>query len=417
MANGGQAFDITNEKSELNQYWYSEATIAALVSEVEHNAESCAFLSCPSLYFALTSAPLRAKSKVFEYDRQWSSDPGFVFYDYHAPLEVPIHLMAAFDYVVVDPPFITREVWTQYLDTVKLLLKPNGKVLFTSVLENHGMLEQGLDQGLYVPLFKPSIPHLTYQYHCFLNYVATKLQFDNPELPPEDSKIRSALRMANDLRESEKAFTAQMLSRDRDGEAPLPSLQRTGNTAGHGGSDRVMQWTHIPEGLTMYANGADAPPAEPAEPQDFGPEYKACDARRALIDTFKRGVDQSQKLLDIVFKNSGKESRKATEAAEAAQRERIALLESMAAIVKRIADDELKSSADAALLPVMQDCIEAYTNVPIEHAKLQELAADATRLYKSPLFNRQKELLAEMKASKKAHVVSSQQAPPAVSTA
>jgi EEF1A lysine methyltransferase 1 len=394
------SFDIASERSDLNQYWYSPASIEMLVSEVKHNASRCAFLSCPSLYFALPADDvLRAQSHVFEFDRQWQSDRGFVFYDYHKPLQVPIQLCDSFDYVVVDPPFITREVWAQYLETVQLLLKKGGKVLFTSVLENHGMLEQGLDQGLYVPLFRPSIPHLTYQYHCFTNYIATKLQVHNPELEREDAKTLSALRMANDLRESEKEFTAQMQNRSREGEAPLPALARA-NADGtdDGAAGRVMKWTHIPEGLTMYKDGAEAPPPEEAE-IDCGPEYKSAVMRRSLCDTFKRGVDQSQRYLDTLLKLQGKTN--AENEVAKVQAERNALLDSMEGLAATLLADTYKGTADDLLVPIMKDCVAAYRAVTMERQQLQELAADATRLYKSPVFQRQKELLAEMKVLKK----------------
>lgn len=46
------------EKSELNQYWYSKDTIKAMADEVLEQLEKnpalkCAFLSTPSIYFAL----------------------------------------------------------------------------------------------------------------------------------------------------------------------------------------------------------------------------------------------------------------------------------------------------------------------------------------------------------------------------
>ena len=42
------------EKAELNQYWYSPHTIDVLVEEIRSVNGSIAFLSTPSLYFALT---------------------------------------------------------------------------------------------------------------------------------------------------------------------------------------------------------------------------------------------------------------------------------------------------------------------------------------------------------------------------
>ena len=43
-------------------------------------------------------------------DTKWAKDPGFVRYDFAEPECLPEDAKGAFDMVVVDPPFITREV-------------------------------------------------------------------------------------------------------------------------------------------------------------------------------------------------------------------------------------------------------------------------------------------------------------------
>ncbi len=43
--------------------------------------------------------------------------------------------------IVIDPPFITREVWDKYAEASKLLLKPEtGKVLLSTIDENEGFI-------------------------------------------------------------------------------------------------------------------------------------------------------------------------------------------------------------------------------------------------------------------------------------
>ncbi len=73
---------------------------------------------------------------------QWSKDKGFVKYDFNSPenittvitlvyskhffnqiLYIPADLSHSFDIVIVDPPFITQDVWEKYATTVKLILK------------------------------------------------------------------------------------------------------------------------------------------------------------------------------------------------------------------------------------------------------------------------------------------------------
>ena len=61
----------------LNQYWYSRATIEALVGEIEAHAQDgqrVGFLSTPSLYFALTSPSVQRRSTLFEFDERWAED-------------------------------------------------------------------------------------------------------------------------------------------------------------------------------------------------------------------------------------------------------------------------------------------------------------------------------------------------------
>ena len=43
----------TREDGDLNQYWYSERSIAAIQREVEEQASKACFLSTPSIYFSL----------------------------------------------------------------------------------------------------------------------------------------------------------------------------------------------------------------------------------------------------------------------------------------------------------------------------------------------------------------------------
>jgi hypothetical protein len=61
---------VTKEKSMFNQYWYSEHTIQVLVEAIEelcknYGIKRIAFLSTPSLYFALPKEK-REHCKLFE---------------------------------------------------------------------------------------------------------------------------------------------------------------------------------------------------------------------------------------------------------------------------------------------------------------------------------------------------------------
>lgn len=138
------------EKAEFNQYWYSPSTISVFVQDIqEHSGNGrVAFLSTPSIFFSLDSEEVKQNSVLF--DVRWFSfflqlsvskiqtsclfsqfDEGlarnaagrFVKYDFNNLDTIPAEMHHTFDLAVIDPPFITEEVWIKYADAIKLLLK------------------------------------------------------------------------------------------------------------------------------------------------------------------------------------------------------------------------------------------------------------------------------------------------------
>ena len=87
---------------------------------------------------------------MIQIDEVWKDDRGFVYYDFNKPEDVRQELHQTFDMVVVDPPFITEEVWRKYGTTCKLLLKegveetgiPKGKAILTTIYENKDLLKE-----------------------------------------------------------------------------------------------------------------------------------------------------------------------------------------------------------------------------------------------------------------------------------
>jgi hypothetical protein len=175
------------------------------------NKGRAAFLSTPSLYFTLPASQRQAAAggaghAVFDYDDvAFGSDPGFVKYDFRKPLDVPEALHGTFDLVVIDPPFITEEVWKCYAQTANLLLKGGGTAsggaaaaaaasgeenttgkghaLCTTVAENAALIAS-LFPGCVRQRFQPSIPHLVYQYDLYASWTHSKaFGKPNPEVP------------------------------------------------------------------------------------------------------------------------------------------------------------------------------------------------------------------------------------------
>ena len=93
-------------------------------------------------------------------------------------------LVHSFDMVVIDPPFIVREVWEKYTKCAKYLLKENDanvRVLGTTVFENAPLMGELF--GCKPQAFMPSIPHLVYQYNLYTNYQSDVFDKKNPEIP------------------------------------------------------------------------------------------------------------------------------------------------------------------------------------------------------------------------------------------
>ena len=160
----------TKEVEDLNQYWYSNRTISAMARDVEDVCAApetrAAFLSTPSVYFSL-SKEVRARSWCFDLDTQWQKEPGYVCYDFNKPIgfEGADELKGTFDMVIIDPPFITREVWEKYTETARWLLKPGGHVMGSTIQENAPFMKELL--GVEPQAFMPSIPTLVYQYYLY----------------------------------------------------------------------------------------------------------------------------------------------------------------------------------------------------------------------------------------------------------
>ena len=179
------------EDQQLNQYWYSQATIDTLreailegVTSLDKDAPKVAFLSTPSLYFAFDEAE-RQNYFLFDFDSKatWSKDANYVYYDYNNPLGFDKSLYSSFDVVVIDPPFITREVWDKYAQTARALATSNQQqplVIATTVIENAPLMKKLFSA---TPTeFQPSIPNLVYQYACFTNFPCDCLSQPNEEI-------------------------------------------------------------------------------------------------------------------------------------------------------------------------------------------------------------------------------------------
>ena len=180
------------EDQQLNQYWFSQATIDTLreavlegVASLDKDAPKVAFLSTPSLFFAFDEVE-RRNFFLFDFDSKatWFKDANYIYYDYNNPLGFDETLYNRFDLVVIDPPFITSEVWDKYAQTTRALASSNQQkqplVIATTVIENAPHMMELF--GATPTEFQPSIPNLVYQYACFTNFPCVCLSQPNEEI-------------------------------------------------------------------------------------------------------------------------------------------------------------------------------------------------------------------------------------------
>ena len=120
---------------------------------------------------------------MFDIDDKWQKDPGFVYYDFNKPEDLPEEVRGTFEYFVIDPPFITEEVWQKYTDAVELLRTPDAKILLSTIDENEEMIKEKLNCDK--KAFRPSIPNLVYQYSFYANYDDPDLDTTNLEIQME----------------------------------------------------------------------------------------------------------------------------------------------------------------------------------------------------------------------------------------
>jgi len=102
-----------------------------------------------------------------------------VHYDFNHPETFDSSLKGTFDLVVIDPPFITKDVWEKYCVTAKSLLKncplfaddvkKRGLVLGSTVAENASLMNELF--GAQASVYRPKIPNLVYQYNVYVNFI------------------------------------------------------------------------------------------------------------------------------------------------------------------------------------------------------------------------------------------------------
>jgi len=196
---------------------------------------------------------------LLDFDRQWERHPGFVFYDFNQPEELPPQLRAAFDFILIDPPFITREVWEKYATTAGFLARDGARLVCTTIAENQALMVELL--GVRPVLFRPSIPSLVYQYSVYTNYASEHLDQLNPEVDDQDWRPAAAV----------EVDTAAVTADGELRQLPLPG-----------------------EGKAPPLERGDAPLTEATEPLPVPPEAMVLMELRECLGALKRALEAMQ---------------------------------------------------------------------------------------------------------------------------
>ena len=129
---GKLSMELFSEDWNSSQFWYSDATAALLAKQLLADATPetlIAVVSAPSVYvqlhnLLLESPKAAAQVKLLEYDQRFAACKDFVYYDFNAPLKLPMELKGSFDRILCDPPFLSDECQTKAAMTVRWLAKP-----------------------------------------------------------------------------------------------------------------------------------------------------------------------------------------------------------------------------------------------------------------------------------------------------
>lgn len=176
---GGEAapeVTLVTEDWRLSQFWYEPETARTVAQEVLTVCSKSpnfrvACIACPTLYAYLKKMDPGISAQLLEYDNrfeQYGSE--FSFYDYNRPVDLPSELKQAFQVVVADPPYLSKECLEKVAQTVSFLAQPDLSRLLLLTGEVQRDLASEL-LGLHPCNFKPQhSSKLGNEFRLFTNY-------------------------------------------------------------------------------------------------------------------------------------------------------------------------------------------------------------------------------------------------------
>jgi 16S rRNA G966 N2-methylase RsmD len=171
------------EDWQLSQFWYTAETselIAAEALEQTHSNGRIGCIASPSAFVSLQKMGQNRELFLFEIDTRFDVFQNeFVCYDFNKPLDFPDELRKSFDYLIIDPPFLSQECWKKTSFTAKQLIKQGGKILVcTGMVMKQTVLAE---LNCRVVDFEPQHQNgLSNEFGCFINYKSAKFSMKSP---------------------------------------------------------------------------------------------------------------------------------------------------------------------------------------------------------------------------------------------
>ncbi|CAG8508422.1 10510_t:CDS:10, partial [Acaulospora morrowiae] len=130
----GVDMNYFKEDWQLSQFWYDDETTDVIIQEILDNTNPDSQIACistPTVFVKLKSmTPLPTQSIcLFEFDTRFDIyGKDFIQYDYKTPTKFrdSSTLQNAFDFIVVDPPFLSEDCCVKTMITVRWLGKKEG---------------------------------------------------------------------------------------------------------------------------------------------------------------------------------------------------------------------------------------------------------------------------------------------------
>ncbi|CAK9137886.1 unnamed protein product [Ilex paraguariensis] len=163
----------------LSQFWYDRRTAETVAEEVltlcqTLDSPKVACIACPTLYAYLKKINPTVSVQLLEYDNrfeQYGSE--FTFYDYNQPEDLPSSMKNAYQIVVADPPYLSKECLEKVAQTISFLGQPGE--LYLLLLTGEVQKDRAAELlGLRPCGFQPQhLSKLGNEFRLFTNYDPT----------------------------------------------------------------------------------------------------------------------------------------------------------------------------------------------------------------------------------------------------